>query len=577
MQVIDYSIVGIYLIALILFGFYLRKKATQGMDEYFLGGRKIPWWILGISGMASNLDMTGTMVIISFFYIIGVKGFLIELRGGVCLAMAFFMIIIGKWHSRAGVMTVAEWMEFRFGKGRQGEIARLLSTIATVITTIGMVAYFFVGTGKFLSMFLPFSPLVCSLIMIAIALFYTALSGIYGVAYTDLIQSLLIGFATVFISIKAFLTVDFQTIQSMTSVGWTEVLPSWRMDMPSGYEIYNLFGLSVVFYFLKVFIEGFGGPQGYMAQRYFSVKTDREAGLMSAFWTTLLSFRWPFIIAVALLGLTLGTKVQDPEMVLPMVLVYLIPTGIKGLVIAALIAAAMSTFDSTINAGASYLINDVYYKYMNPKATEKQLINASYVASTLIVVVGIIIGVITPTINTIWGWITMSLGAGMIIPLFVRWYWWRLNGYGFAIGTGAGIVGAILQKAFFPFWPEWAAFLVVSFISLAGMLIATLLTEATPKEVLENFYFKTRPFGFWGHIRKSFNQEIILSVKKETRCDLISLVFAIPWHISLFLTPIHFVLHHWSRFYIFLAILIVSSIGLYFFWYKNLNKNVITE
>lgn len=575
MQAIDYSIVGFYLIALIMFGVYLRKKAVKGLDEYFLGGRKIPWWVLGISGMASNLDMTGTMVIISFFYIIGVKGFLIELRGGVCLAMAFFMIIIGKWHCRAGVMTVAEWMEFRFGKGRQGETARLLSTISTVITTIGMVAYFFVGTGKFLSMFLPFSPAVCSLIMILIALFYTALSGIYGVAYTDLLQSLLIGFATIFISVKAFLSVDLTTVQAMTSTGWTDVIPSWRMDMPSGYEIYNLFGLSVIFYFLKVFIEGFGGPQGYMAQRYFSVKSDREAGLMSAFWTCLLSFRWPFIIAVAILGLTLGTKVQDPEMVLPMVLVYLIPTGIKGLIIAALIAAAMSTFDSTINAGASYLVNDVYYKYMNPKATEKELIRASYTASILIVVVGIAIGIVTPSINTIWGWITMSLGAGMFIPLLVRWYWWRLNGYGFAIGTGTGILGAILQKALFPGSPEWAAFLVVSSISLAGMLITTLLTEATPTKVLENFYRKTRPFGFWKKIKKDFDQEVVLSIKRETRYDLIALIFAIPWQISLFLTPVHLVLHHWFRFYIFLSVLIVSTIGLYFFWYKNLSKKVI--
>jgi solute:Na+ symporter, SSS family len=453
----------------------------------------------------------------------------------------------------------------------------LLSTVATVITTIGMVAYFFVGTGKFLSIFLPFSPQVCSILMIAIALFYTAISGIYGVAYTDLFQSLLIGFATIFISVKAFLVVDLSVVQTMTSEGWVDIIPSWRMNMPSGYEIYNLFGLSVIFYFLKVFIEGFGGPQGYTAQRYFSVKSDRESGLLTLLWTSLLSFRWPFIIAVAILGLTLGTKVTDPEMVLPMVLVYLVPTGIKGLIIAALIAAAMSTFDSTINAGASYLVNDVYLKYIKPKATEKELIRTSYAASILIVVVGIGIGIITPSINTIWGWLTMSLGAGMFIPLFVRWYWWRLNGYGFACGTGIGILGAILQKALFPYWPEWTAFIVVSAVSLCGMLITTLLTEATPTDVLNNFYKKTRPFGFWKKIKTHTDRSVILSINKETRHDLIALVFAIPWQISLFLAPIHLVLHHWVRFYIFLSLLLFSSVGLYFFWYKNLNRNYLKE
>jgi len=577
MHTIDYSIIGCYFAILILFGLYLRKRASQGLDEYFLGGKKIPWWVLGVSGMASNLDMTGTMVIISFFYILGVKGFLIELRGGVCLAMAFFMIFLGKWHSRAGVMTIAEWMEFRFGKGKQGEIARLLSAIATVITTVGMVAYFFVGTGKFLSMFLPFSPQVCSLIMIAVALFYTVLSGLYGVVYTDLFQSLLIGFAAIFISVKAYMSVDYATVQAMTPPGWTNVIPSWRMAMPSGYEIYNLLGLSVIFYFFKVFIEGFGGPQGYTAQRYFSVKSDRESGLLSMLWISLLSFRWPFIIAIALLGFTLGPQVTDPEMVLPMVLVHLIPTGIKGLMIAALIAAAMSTFDSTINAGASYLINDVYQKYINPKATEKQQIRASYVASIFIVIFGIAIGVITPSINVIWGWITMSLGAGMFIPLFVRWYWWRLNGYGFAMGTAVGIIGAVLQKALFSGWPEWMAFLIVSLVSLCGMLITTLLTEPTPTEALHSFYRTTRPFGFWKKIKQGCDPRFVASIGRETRSDLLALAFAIPWHLALFLTPVHLVLHHWSRFYLFLSILAISSIGLYFFWYKNLDRDYLKE
>jgi len=573
MHTIDYTIIGFYFMVLILFGWVLRKRASQGLDEYFLGGRKIPWWVLGVSGMASNLDMTGTMVIISFFYILGVKGFLIELRGGVCLAMAFFMVIVGKWHSRAGVMTVAEWMEYRFGKGRQGESARLLSAIAAVITTVGMVAYFFVGSGKFLSLFLPFSPNVCSLIMIAVALFYTVLSGLYGVVYTDLFQSLLIAMAAVYISVKAFLNVDYAAIQAMTPPGWTTLIPSWRIAMPPGYEIYNLLGLAVIFYFLKVFIEGFGGPQGYTAQRYFAVKSDRESGLLSLLWISLMTMRWPFIVAIALLGFTLGPQVTDPEMVLPMVLVHLIPTGFKGLLIAALIAAAMSTFDSTINAGASYLIKDVYQIYFNPHATEKQLIRASYVASTVIVILGIAIGVITPSINIIWGWITMSLGAGMFIPLFVRWYWWRLNGYGFAMGTAVGIIGAIVQKALFPYWPEWMAFLIVSLVSLCGMLTTTLLTEATPVEVLNHFYGTTRPFGFWHKIRQGFDQRVILSIRKEARCDLVALVFAVPWHLALFLTPVYLVLHHWSRFYLFLSILALSSIGLYFFWYKNLDRD----
>ncbi len=571
MHAIDYSIILIYLCVLVAIGLILRRKASKDIDAYFLGGRSIPWWVLGTSGMASNLDMAGTMVIISFFYIIGVKGFWIELRGGVVLPMAFFMVMLGKWQSRANVLTIAEWMEFRFGRAAAGQMARLLSAVASVVFTVGMVAYFVVGAGKFLSLILPFSPETCAVIMIAVALFYTVISGLYGVAYIDFFQSVIILFAIVFISLKAFLTIDLAQIQSLTPIGWTDILLSWKMAFPEGYEIYNLFGLTVAFYIVRVFIEGFGGPQSYMAQRYFAVKTDREAGLLSALWTFLLMLRWPFIMGVAILGLTLGDKITDPEMIMPAVLVYLVPVGFKGIVIAALVATALSTFDSVLNAGAAYLTNDIYYKFFRPTASRQELVRVGYVATVAIVLLGIFIGAVTPSINAIWGWITMSLGAGLLLPLFLRWYWWRFNGYGFAIGTGAGIIGAILQKLLFPGWPEWTAFLVVSLISVTGMFVSTFLTPATPMNVLVDFYKKTRPFGLWTKVRAHIDPDEQRGIKQENRRDLLALACAIPWQVSLFLTPVHFVMHRWDRVLTFGALFLVTSVGLYFFWYKHLN------
>ena len=572
MHVIDYSIIVLYLCSLVFLGVYFRKRAGKGINDYFLGGRKIPWWALGASGMASNLDITGTMLIASFFYVFGVKGFLVEIRGGVVLVMAFMMVFVGKWHSRSGVMTVAEWMEFRFGKGKQGETARLLSTLSILLGTVGMIGYFFVGIGKFLSIFLPFSPLVCALAMISIALFYTTLSGLLGVVYTDLIQASLIGFVTIFISIKAFITVDFATLQTIAPMGWSDIIPSWRMNMSAGYEMYNLFGISVIFFFLKTAMEGMGSPGAYMAQRYFAAKSDRDSGLLSALWILLLAFRWPFIISIAVLGLSLGAKVSEPEMVLPTVLIYMIPTGLKGLIIASLIAAAMSTFDSTINAAASYMVKDIYLKYLKPGASNKQLMRASYISSVLIVAIGVIVGICSPSINSIWSWITMSLVAGMITPNFLRWYWWRLNGYGYAFGTGMGLVGAIVQRIMFPSLHEWQAFLVVTLSSCTGMILFTLLTPATDEHALELFYRKTKPFGFWGKISKRLEDHTILQIKKENWRDIIALFFAIPWQISLFLAPVFAVIHKWSSFFVFTLILTVTTVGLYFLWYKHLMK-----
>lgn len=572
MRGVDQGIILFYLCALIILGIFLKRRASQNIDNYFLGGRKIPWWVLGISGTTSFLDMTGTMVIASFFYIAGVKGLLVELRGGVALILAFLMIFMGKWYSRSKVMTTAEWMEFRFGPGKQGEAARLLNAAVNIVNTVAMVGYFFVGTGKFLSLFLPFSPMVCSLIMISVCLFYTAISGLYGVVYTDLLQAVLIVFATVYVSVKAFLTIDASTIQSIAPAGWTDITPQWFIEMPPGYQIYNLFGLSVTFFFLKVMIEGFAGQQAMVAQRYFASPSDRDSGRLAALWTLCLSFRWPFIMGIAVLGLFLGNKVSEPEMVVPVVLATLIPAGIKGLVIAALIAAAMSTFDSTINAGASYLVKDIYQKFIAPKASEKRLIKTSYISSILIVVCGIIIGAATPSINAIWGWITMSLGAGMMLPLLLRWYWWRFNGYGYAIGTAVGTLGAILQKIFFPSLPEWIAFLIVGGAAIIGMLIGTYGFPATNKEVLRKFFIITKPMGFWKPVTDEMDSQVVRSVKRENHRDLFALVFAIPWQLSLFLTPIHAVIHYWARFILFLVVFILSSIGLYFTWYRHLSS-----
>ena len=134
-------------------GFISRKWLQRGIDSYFLGDRNIPWWALGASGMASNVDLSGTMIIAGLLYALGTKGFFIEFRGGIVLIMAFFMIFMGKWNRRANVMTVAEWMRFRFGTGKAGDTARIISAVANIIFAVGTISYFAIGGGKFFAEF----------------------------------------------------------------------------------------------------------------------------------------------------------------------------------------------------------------------------------------------------------------------------------------------------------------------------------------------------------------------------------------------------------------------------------------
>ncbi len=594
MHTIDYVIVAVYLMTIVGVGLVLQRKASQGIDSYFLGNRNLPWWVLGASGMASNTDIAGTMINTAFIYALGTKGFFIEIRGGVTLIMAFLMVFMGKWNRRAKVMTLAEWMHLRFGKEKEGDLARIIMSIAMIVMTIAMVTYFVIGAGKFVGEFLGIHPRLASILMIVLAMIYTVASGLYGVVWTDVFQGTLIFGTIIYICIMAMRLVDlpteflvsvplkeggFQTIQT-TLAEWTRILPPIEMNMPaeSTYSIYNLFGIAIMFYLFKVTLEGSGGTGGYMIQRYFAAKSDREAGLLSLFWTFLLSFRWPLIASFAMLGIYYGIHNQviaDPELVLPTVIGEYIPTGVKGLLVAGLMAAAMSTFDSTVNAGAAYWVKDLYQTYINPKASEKQLMAHSRVASIVIVLLALLVSYTVRNINDIWGWITMGIGSGLLIPQLLRWYWWRFNGYGFAIGVGAGMTAAILTRAFGPAnLPEYVSFIIGSGSSLAGCILGTYFTAPTDHAVLDNFYKITRPFGFWGRVRNNLPADSLNSIHQENRRDIFATFLAVPWQVILFMTGMMIVMGRWENLGTLGILLVLLSVGLYYSWFRHLSKEV---
>ena len=171
MERLDLIIITVYLLAIVVVGLLLQKRASKNIDSYFLGDRKLPWWVLGASGMASNTDIAGTMINTAFIYALGTKGFFIEIRGGVTLIMAFLMVFMGKWNRRSKVMTQAEWMHFRFGTGKEGDTARIIAAFSSIIMTVAMVTYFVIGAGKFVGSFLEIEPIYASLIMVVLNVF----------------------------------------------------------------------------------------------------------------------------------------------------------------------------------------------------------------------------------------------------------------------------------------------------------------------------------------------------------------------------------------------------------------------
>jgi len=594
MHTADYIIICIYLALIVLVGLYLQKKASSGIDSFFLGNRKIPWWALGASGMASNTDIGGTMIGVALVYALGTVGFFIEIRGGVVLIMAFFMIYMGKWTRRSQVMTAAEWMHFRFGDGEQGDIARILSAVANLIFTIAMISIFAIGAGKFAGEFLGIDWKLAALGMATLAMIYTVASGLYGVVWTDVFQGVLIFAAIIYVVYLTLTTVNlpaefttsvpmadgtFQSIR-VSAEQWTSALPPTKLDLPGIYSMYNLFALSLVFYFFKVTIEGGSGGSGYMVQRYLSAKSDREAGLLSLFWTLLLMFKWPLVVAIAMLGIHYGivnTVIPNPELVLPTVINHFLPVGIKGLLVAAFMAAAMSTFDSTVNAGAAFWVKDLFQGYINPKASGKKLMIHGRVASVVIVILGLLLSFTVSHINDIWGWVAMGISAGLLIPQLLRWYWWRFNGYGYAIGTGLGIIAAILSRVLGGNIPEYVSFIIASASSLLGCIFGTYLTKETDPAVLLNFYRQTRPFGFWKNVSRLLPEKSRVKINRENNRDIVSTFFAVGWQLSLFLGGMMVIMKKWHDAVIFFIVFGIFSIILYFTWYRHLSNEVKLE
>jgi Na+/proline symporter len=592
---VDAIIIIGFLVLVVIVGYMMAKTASKGLDDYFLGGKRIPWWVLGASTATSNFDMAGTMIIVAVVFALGYKGFLVEMRGGVGFSLGFLMVFLGKWLRRSRVMTSAEWMKLRFGVDKQGKAAHILSASANVIFSLMMIVYFSKGAGKFLTHFLPLPEFVCTSVMVVVGLVYTLMSGLYGVVFTDVVQMILLIFTAIYVAIHGFFM--------RPNVNIPENLLAFNLEMPQGIgeslvakdpstwePIFSMFGLCVLMWMFRSMLEGMGGVGGYTDQRFFSARTEKEASLLTLEAVVIALFRWAMVAGLVVMGYHIlqqgGASADiirdDAEFVLPVVLGKLLPAGIRGFVLAGLVAAAMSTFDSTLNAGASYLVRDIYQSYIKPDASEKDLVRMSRLATIALCVAGVLFAAIVPNINQIWGLVTMGLTAGLFVPLFLRWYWPRFNGYGFTAGTAAGIVAALVFDAFLD-WPVYQSFPTILGCAAAASVVATYLTKPIEDGILVRFCVQINPWGGWSKYTEKAREQGHLTEQDESDRtsekinDVLALCFSVPFQVCILLLAMSFIFHAWTKFTFFLAITVLSGVGLYFFWYRNLKDTKKSE
>ena len=592
---IDISIVVLYLVTVVIIGIYISKRASQNLDTYFLAGRSVPWYILGISNSSSMFDITGTMWLVLMFLVYGVKGAWIPWIWPT-FNQIFLMIYLSIWIRRSNVVTGSEWITTRFGDGKGAELSRISVLLFAMISVIGFLAYAFQGIGKFASVFFPYNlaPEVYALIFMGIITIYVVIGGMYSVVFTDLIQFILLTIVSIAIGIIAFIRVSPDALYQSVPEGWFDLSFGWELDLnwnelipaannqitSDGWNLFTIFFMMMIF---KGMLISIAGPTpGYDMQRILASKTPKEAGLMSGIVSICQIPRWFMIVGVTTLALVffsndlikMGDNV-DFELVLPWVINEFLPVGLVGLVLAGMLAAFMSTFDSTVNAGAAYLVNDLYKRYINPNASSQIYIKASYISSFLIVGIGIIFGFMSESVNSVTQWIVSGLFGGYTAPNILKWHWWRFNGFGYFAGMVSGVTAALLIPILLPELSPLNAFPLILLISGFSGVLGSLFTKPDNDETLMEFYKNVRPWGFWKPILKQINlTDKTIEPNRNFLNDILNIIIGMIWQISMVLIPIYLLVYKYSAFFSSLIIAIITTIFLKKNWYNKLDSEL---
>ena len=594
---IDIVIIAIYILTIIAIGFFVKRKAAAGIESYFLGNRQLPWWMLAMSGSSSYFDITGTMWIVSILVTLGLRAMWVQFVWGFIIA-AFYMAFMGKWIRRSGVITGAEWMIKRFGDGVQGNLARLSYTIYAIVTISAFLGYTAVGMGKFGTEFLPFSnPHVCAAIIIGITGLYVVVGGFRGLTIVEFFQTIILTCGALMIAYLGFQAFNSSHLAAPPPSDWYSIWPKWTLERAvptdSIYHIasdsmYYLFGLIIITYLAKGLLLCSSGPeQLYDFQKFLAVKNPREASLTGMLWGIFHTVRFPMAAGIAVMGIAgfaaepqLLAKIStDPEKVLPIVIAHSLPAGLRGLALAALISAFMGTFSAMVNGGASYLVRDIYQRYLRPSASDKELVKASYGASILFILVGLAISVFAGSINTMFTWIMATLGAGVLMPNVLRWYWARFNGWGYFAGTITGMVlsfvQALLESSGRLAEPVYVTFPVLAVTVMVVAIVVTLLTPPTDSETLKKFYKDVQPAGAWQKVAAMVQKEDPSFKRESFKIDLLNVCIAVPWLAALYTTPVLLVTHQMQAAAIGGVVVLVLTIVLAFTWWPNLPKKEV--
>jgi len=575
---IDLAIIAIYFIINALIGVYIQKKAAKGVDSYFLADRDVPWWMLGLSGCSSYIDIGGTMALVGAMFYLGLKSIWLTHIFWGWLIICFYMAFQGKYIRRSGVMTFAEWNVTRFGNTKDTEYARIAAATFLLLLMIFNLMFMAVGTGKFAEEFLPFSRWQSALIVFGVVGIYVTLGGFKGVILTDVFQTILIAIGALVLSILAFQHNSGDSFAALKAPAWSSLTPSWTLwpsymqDTPPAYQHYNAFGSIMLAGFGWLIFRVLAGPNVWDFQFFLTTKSPRDASLAAGMWTVGYTLRWIIACAFLVLGIFyLGpTAGFDAEKIMPLVLLRL-PIGMQGIFMAVLLAALMSTLSAMINVTSSVVTNDFLGRYVAKNLAPKKLVRLGQLASVGAIVLGFIFSLSFNDIVSAWETMIFVVVTMILVPATCRWHWWRFSAKAFVWSMIASTLIIVAQKIFAPEWSTVTTLAVDTAGSFVVTVIIGFLNAPTDMDVLVKFYSKVRPFGFWGPVRREAERRGTVPVNDPMpRIDIMNGFITAVFQVSLALIPFYLFLREFDLMSLWIGVALVLAVVLYFTWYKNL-------
>ena len=513
---VDWAVVALYFLFNLGIGFYYKSRAGSSVDEFFLSGRNVPWWLAGTSMVATTFAADTPLAVTGMVAVGGIAGnwlWWCFVASGM-LTVFFYARL---WR-RAGVMTDIEFSEIRYS----GKPAAFLRGFRALYLAIPINCIILGWVNKamvdILSLVLGVTPKQALLIvigMIALTASISTLSGLWGVLVTDMFQFVIkMGMVIVLavFAVRAVGGID-QMKEKLAVIdvarGSQGSVLNFVPDLNSAWMPLIAFLVYISLNWWATWYPGAEpGGGGYIAQRMFCAKDERHS-LLATLWFNVAHYAirpWPWIL-VALTSLILFPGLEKPETGYVRVMIQYLPPSLRGLMVAAFAAAYMSTIATQLNWGASYLVNDFYRRFLKKTESPQHYVRVSQIATIFLTLVSAVVTLYLDSIAGAWKLLLVT-GAGTGGVLLLRWYWWRINAWSEVSSMiTAFIVSVTLQSGFKmnsdkPVDFAWIMIITVS-ITTVVWLSVTFLTGPEPRDVLIAFYRRTKPSpSGWGPIAK---------------------------------------------------------------------------